>query len=548
MSENGNGDGNGSGKAAAIKPTSSVESASSGVETTSSGSGETASPGSTASASPAATPLEDTELEHLTGWNGNSDDSTTEAEDISLLDDHEHVAPQRVKSQRPLSQNPIARAIVTLMGVGSVGGTLLHFVFGNAPNTPGVSPTTANIFGTRQTDPKDEEIRHLQELVGQQQGQLATVRQEQGLSNLKFNARKPPKVVPTRVAYRPTSAPPVRTQSVSAVPTAARYRPARGISRVAVPRLLTSAQMQPQQQQKLDPMQQWQMASNLGNYGTVGANDNSVAPNPNNNWNSPTASNPNQWTTASYSQPQSQSQSSTVTQPQWEQSSPTNQSVSETSVSAYNTGNGLKIGTTAKATLQTEVALAGNHDNNVQNYVIILEEPLKSSNDTVVLPEGSELVAKVSSASSVGREALVQMSVTQVFVNENGQMIEKSIPPDSLLIQGSGGKELRASAKKGSSIGRFLGTTLLSGVSQAVNSLNNPSTQTIFGGSGYQTTIRRNKPNMLNEFAAGTTSALANSAMSRVRQGLVGNESRSSVFTLKQGTKVQVYVNQSFSL
>ncbi len=141
------------------------------------------------------------------------------------------------------------------------------------------------------------------------------------------------------------------------------------------------------------------------------------------------------------------------------------------------------------------------------------------------------------------------MSVSSMLVNENGQTTEKPVPDGALLVLGKGGRPLKASAERPGSGGSNLGTIILSGISSATGLINQPSSQsTISSGGGYQSTITNRDPNYLAGFGQGAAQSLLQQAQNRNQQALRYRESEPTVFSLNQGSSVQVFVNQSVSL
>jgi hypothetical protein len=206
----------------------------------------------------------------------------------------------------------------------------------------------------------------------------------------------------------------------------------------------------------------------------------------------------------------------------------------------------LIVGTRAAGKLETPIAWSGQLQNPTQNFLIQLQEPLKAADSSVVVPKGAYIVARVSEASDTG---LLQMIATSFVVNENGQATEQPIPDGSLLILGKGGKILQAKARRRSSLGNDISSFLVSGVSQAAELTNRSTSETTLGTFGsFQTTTTNPKPDLMAGFIQGSTRSVVQRMQDRNQQARQSLQSEPKVFVLDQGTSVQLFVNQSFSL
>ncbi len=144
---------------------------------------------------------------------------------------------------------------------------------------------------------------------------------------------------------------------------------------------------------------------------------------------------------------------------------------------------------------------------------------------------------------------LLSLSVTSVLVNETGSTSEKDIPNGVLLILGKDGQPLKASSQRRNTTGNDLGTVVLSGVASTASLVNRPSSQSVYNsGGGFSSTTTNNDPNYLAGFGQGASQQLLQQMQNRNNQSRQAALSEPKVFTLKQGTSLQVFVNQSTSL
>ena len=190
-------------------------------------------------------------------------------------------------------------------------------------------------------------------------------------------------------------------------------------------------------------MQQWQLAANAGSYGEMSPGD---------SW-QPAAANAagdRSSTAMNFAALPSGGLGvapSTLTQSQTETFEPQNR---YSSVNYSTATHNLVVGTRAAGKLETPIAWSGQLQHPTQNFLIQLQEPLKATDNFVVVPKGAYIVARVNEAADTG---LLQMTATSLLVNENGQATEKQISDGSLLILGKGGEILQAKARRRSSLG-----------------------------------------------------------------------------------------------
>jgi hypothetical protein len=339
----------------------------------------------------------------------------------------------------------------------------------------------------------------------------------------------PPVASTPRQVYsrRPNYYPPQTSRPIASVPASIPSRP-------------VSSKLS-QKEKDIDPMAKWLAAANIGNYGSSSPKA------------SPSTEDVDDGTTSTKTDNSGWEASGGIGTPPQQVSNAINYQ-SNASVSQVkqvgnerNTNNQVSLifGTRSAAKLDTPIAWSGNLNNPTQNFLIQLNEPLKAANNTVAIPKGTYLRAKVSAASETG---LLQMSVVSILMNSNGQTIERSIPEGALLIFGKGGRPLKASAQRSDTTSNELGMVVLSGISSATSLINQPTSQSIFSdGNGYQSTITNSNRNYLAGFGQGASQALVQQMQRRNQQALQSRQSEPNVFVLNQGTSVQVYVNQSVS-
>jgi len=453
--------------------------------------------------------------------------------------------PYTVRTRHSLSTSPYSKGLVVascaLFGTGIVG-LGFKLVTGGLAGSPAVvqQPKTAT------PNPQDAgklEERQISELktqmaIGTQAAEIQKLNSNQlPITNKKAPASKP---VPN-AAVAPTT-PPQRVVVAYSPPRPApgAFTPPAPISKPVVtapPR----TRVQPARSTSVppEPMQQWQLAANAGSYGEMSFSDsgqlsaaNAAGDRSNTAMNS--AALPSGGLGAA---------PPTLTPSQTQTSDPQTR---YTSINDSTATHSLIVGTRAAGKLETPIAWSGQIQNPTQNFLIQLQEPLQAADRSVVVPKGAYIVARVNQAADTG---LLQMTATSFVVHENGQATEQPIPDGSLLILGKGGKILQAKAHRRSSLGNDIGSFLLSGVSQAAELTNRSSTETTIGTSGsFQTITTNPDPNLMAGFIQGSTRAVVQRMQNRNQQARQSLQSEPKVFVLDQGTSVQLFVNQSFSL
>ncbi len=454
--------------------------------------------------------------------------------------------PYEVLTNHSFATHPMSKGVVVLamtFAALSVGGILFTVLMG------GFSSANKNVA----SNPKEPSTSKQQSITDADTLRAKLLLNEQSKEVSKFKQKKqakaastpkPVPVQPTPVVVPPRQAPASsRPTNYSNAP-----RPALAYSRPTLPlptsksnrtiaysalpqRVAPPPPPRPEpQQSSTDPTAQWLAAGNIGSYGSI-----SVTPR-----NTATSSRGTRATNYRNVSSETLETGTNLTK-----STDTTSSSYQSVNYSNNAGNNVMVGTKAEAKLETPIAWSGNLKNSEQNFLIQLDEPLKASNNTVVVPKGAYLVAKISAADQVG---LLNMSVTSVLVNENGRTNEKPVPSGVLLILGKDGQPLKASSQRRNTTGNDLGTIILSGAATTAGLVNRPTSQSVYNGDGgFSSTTTTNDPNYLAGFGEGASQALLQQMQTRNNQARRAAQSEPKVFTLKQGTSVQVFVNKSTS-
>jgi hypothetical protein len=486
----------------------------------------------------------------------NAEPTSTVPNDVEpILEQEIHIT---TKQQRKLWTSPWIMLllvgsgvllIVLVVGVG-LGGFVNIDTHASAPAPPQPNATPT---------PTAEEAN------GELQTKVALTTQTQELADFKNQTAKPkpPAKVKPVTKQTPTVTPVIRTAPPQPVPIVAQLREFPPVKRTptawepvrSTPQPVMRSQAAPSA--PADPMQQWLAAANVGNYGSVS---------PTNSTQTAAAQPTNDSTNSNY-QPTDYQPSDTTTndtdslsggigqapRTMSETNYPSSEAVApahQPSGSGYptvdysNSVNNLVVGARADGKLETPLAWSGSLDSSTgQNFLVKLKDPLKAGNGSVVVPKGSYLVARVTSATDSG---IIQMSAVSVLNQENGQTTEQPLAEGAVLILGKGGKPLQAKARSSDNGGSNIGTVLLSGISGVAGLSNQPSFQSVFSNGGFTSTSTSRDPNYIAGFGQGAAQELLRQVQNRQQQ----RQSIQSepIFVLDQGTSVQVFVNQSVSL
>ncbi|MCC5668955.1 hypothetical protein LC653_35140 [Nostoc sp. CHAB 5784] len=478
-----------------------------------------------------------------------SEDSATPQESLSQ--------PQEVQTKQPLSSNPFAK--LGLVGAATfaivlVGGVFLsqlmstsskpkEIVSPQVPEQPTDESTSQQLEGEVDTLKTKLALTEQAEMVKAAQQQLRTAKSTPtvALKEPSVSSRGTERVIPTPpppTAYVP------RTVTVERIVRVPASQPVRS------PQLpVVKPNTQPQTVVNITPQsppsvfEEWRRLAKLGSYGQVNATSQptniAAAPEP--------ANNP---------QPQEQTPPPETPAPAVSQAQPLGQ-------------KSLAVGTSAKAVLATAIfgetttrSGGGDETSQAKNvFVIRLQDALKAKDGTTVIPANTEFLAEIS---SINEQGLLQMNVTKLISQNDGNLTEQSLPNNAIIVRGSQGKPLVASKypDPSSSIASMdLGSFVLGGLGKAAELINRPDTKIV------PYTIRTSDPTDSNPDRVSTTTGLISETENRrdlaaavleggLRESLVPQIAQrnqqaiaqmsqpTNIWYMKAGTTVELYVNQ----
>lgn len=511
--------------------------------------------------------LNEAEVAHLGGWqeqdeaeNTHHQTGSASSNPVPLLDQDDLVTPEQIKKEQTWWMRPTPQIVVAGTAVMALlYATFSMFGIWGSPNQNPSSMLVSTDAATidqqvtdriKQLTAENENFKR-QQIMGEPLMQPSPKPQAQQLPPASVPAKQKVVYVATtpRRAYNPQPVLPSRPLSYSPQPS---KPPARAIVKVSpVPKV------EPEE----DPMKRVMAAANVGSYGggvvspiTDDSLDGSLTESVSSFTQEPT----DEATKSDRSQ--LSGGTGTVPSPSISPDSvgadePTSIDVTQLNTSENNSPNGyavvssagsLIVGTRTEGKLETPIAWSGQLQNPSQKFLIRLSKPLKAGDGSIAFKKDSYLVAQVETATDGG---IIQMSAVAILSTSKGRTIEQPLPQGAILILGKGGKPLQAKSDRRDRLGNNLGIALLSGAATAASVANQVSSQSIYSSGGtFQSSTKTDDPNYAAGFGQGITQSLATQMQNRSQRTQQRLNSQPIVFTLNQGTSVQIFVNQTVSL
>jgi Bacterial conjugation TrbI-like protein len=170
-----------------------------------------------------------------------------------------------------------------------------------------------------------------------------------------------------------------------------------------------------------------------------------------------------------------------------------------------------------------------------------------ATSDGFAIPKGSYIVATVV---DVTKSGFVQLEATQAIIDGK----EYVLPRGAISIRGKSGQPLMASKwgdKGGEIAARDAETFVVGSLAKVGKVLNQPKEEQIsnssgFGGTSSYSFTRRGRSNILGAVLEGGFEPLTGQMLQRNSRALSEIQQREDVWYIREGTDVQVFVNQSF--
>ena len=175
-----------------------------------------------------------------------------------------------------------------------------------------------------------------------------------------------------------------------------------------------------------------------------------------------------------------------------------------------------------------------------------LKQSLKAADGTTAIPKGSQIYTKVDSISESG---LMQLEIVKLTMRENGEMTEKTLPQNSLMIRGKKGKPLIAKQynNNGSSVARRDAISFIAGgVGKAAEYINRNESEVLFRSDGEPlgvTNVNRN-PSLAAGILEGGTKTVVPQISRRNQRAISRMSRKTNIWYLPEGKEVELFVNQ----
>ncbi|NJL80831.1 MAG: TrbI/VirB10 family protein [Richelia sp. SM2_1_7] len=282
-----------------------------------------------------------------------------------------------------------------------------------------------------------------------------------------------------------------------------------------------------------NPMQEWTRLAKLGSYGQVSVNEKQIVKN---------RTSPSQ-VAVERDVKEKETQSKPVRETQTRRATESVRRNPQT----------IPVGNSARAVLNTaiygETTKSGREDtensNNNNVYVVSLKQSLKAADGTVALPIGSQILTKIDSISENG---LMQLEIVKIMKRENGELAEKNVPQNALMIRGKNGKPLIANqySNSGSSMALMDAELFaLGGLGKAAEIINRTESQVVTGENGTVavTNVNRN-PSTAAAILEGGMKTVIPQITRRNQRAMSEMSRKTNIWFLPPGKEVEIFVNQ----
>lgn len=453
--------------------------------------------------------------------------------------------PEEVVTTRPIAGHPLLKGLTVSGGVlllvlifGAMIGTLTGALNEKGNNQTQQNTKTSQEMKKQEEDTEDGNLKtamaittqkgELQSISKKDNGDVSptpsptttptatvTVKTQPRITRSPTTYQAPPPPIPVTPSTTYQATPPVKKLASVSTP-APQPKPVK--SNVGNTNPLPKVKTTPK-----DPMQEWLAVANIGNYASS---------------DSGSGESNNEVTDLNHAGVEG----GTGVKPANVSS---NQEVPQSPQTNYD-GKQVLVGTRAAGVMETPIAWVGSSVNNqqqAQNCLIKLSEPLLAFDGKEVLPKGSYVVAILNPTNS----EIAQMTAVSAIINSGSKTQERQLPPNSILILGKNGNLLKAESRKGgSNLGNSLMASLLSGLSKAAEIQNRANSETTISSLGTTTTTTSNgEKDLVAGFAQGSINEILERMKNSNEQQLQGLQQQQQVFVIEVGKQVQVFVNQS---
>lgn len=208
-------------------------------------------------------------------------------------------------------------------------------------------------------------------------------------------------------------------------------------------------------------------------------------------------------------------------------------------------------GASAAGQLATGVVLSGDNSTPISpdsptatKYLVTLKAPLKDANGEEALPSGASVVMVAKSFSQ--QSGVAEFQATAVIVGNK----EYALPTGALVVRGTNGAPLTLAKRGGSGGGLFQSIlpAFFAGISQAGQTLNQPTSSATVSGGNVSATTSSSNPSPTAAFAQGFGQNLSQMLTQRSQAANQNQSNQPNAWALDAGLGVMVFVNSSFEM
>lgn len=229
---------------------------------------------------------------------------------------------------------------------------------------------------------------------------------------------------------------------------------------------------------------------------------------------------------------------------------PVSSPVPQPSIKPVAAGNSVRAVLATAIFGETMMSNSGDPNQEGKNiFVVRLQQPLKTVDGAIALPENTELLAEIRSLSEQG---LLQLTVKKIVLSVNNNPTEITLPTNAITVRAIEGKPLIASQfpNQVSSITSMdAGLFILGGLGKAAELFNRTESQVVTTSQA-GSIVSNNNPqrNILAGVMEGGMNSVVPQIAQRNQQAIAQMMQRTNIWFLPAGTEVEVYVNQLLQL
>ncbi|UFP97137.1 hypothetical protein ISF26_23740 (plasmid) [Gloeobacter morelensis MG652769] len=243
---------------------------------------------------------------------------------------------------------------------------------------------------------------------------------------------------------------------------------------------------------------------------------------------------------------------SRVPPPQETADAPTQFASAEVPVLRGRLARQLLVSSTAEGEIVNPLVAEGNQisEGSLQQQATVrLSTDLLFDDNTVALPAGTEIVARLKGVSSNG---FVLMVATTVLQSVDGRRLATDLPADAIWVQGSQGRPLIANNLNDRGpeyASQDFGQAAAAAAQKGAQLFNRATSQSMFSGAGgVGASVQYPPINLIAGIIEGGAGAVSGNLASRSQQAIAAAAARANIWFLAAKTPVQIVVNKTVEL